>query len=175
MEEKRNGCIGCVDCGYCNFDGNASCEYLRNHGRVRPVRGKPGGGCVLYAKDYSAQAELEREHRWDREKAMELRCQGLDVGEISEMLGASINALTVFFHGRDVSEPDPTAWREPMEWDRAEEYMKLYRAGVNDKGAAMAMGLSPMTISKRRRQLGLERVPRKRKRGNENVQSGAEG
>ena len=165
MSECVNGCHGCVDSAGYHEGSNVSCEYQRNHGHVRPVPALEGGGCAIYAKTYEEQARLEREHRWDRKKASRLRRKGYEHKEIAKQVGASINALTVYFNGCDVPEPDPVPLREGAKWDREEEYMKLYNAGVNDRGAAFAMGLSVQTIGNRRRQLGLPRVARRKKRG----------
>lgn len=154
------GCGGCVDCGR----SIVSCDFLNNHGRVRPVPGKRGGGCVLKAKNYEKQAELEELYRWDPETAIRMKCDGVPIEEIAAQLGASPNALKVLFAGRDASAPDPTRIKTPEKWDREEEYLALYRAGMNDVQAGKEMGIHPNTISKQRRRLGLARVPRRRKK-----------
>lgn len=164
MSEIRHGCDGCVDAGYSNC-GDTTCEYLRNHARVRPVPAIPGGGCVLYAKTYDQQAELEREHYWDQARALDLLAEGKSVDEVAALVGASICAIGALMNGYILPEPDPAPLQAPVNWDREEEYLKLYHAGVNDRGAAFAMGVSPQTIGNYRRRLGLPMVPRTKKRG----------
>lgn len=158
--QVRSGCEGCIDCGR----SIVSCDYLNNHGRVRPVPGRKGGGCVLKAKSYEKQAELEQKFWWDPAAAIRMKCDGIPIEEISKELGASSNALKVLFAGRADAGADPTRVKKPEVWERAEEYLALYRAGMNDVQAGKEMGIHPNTISKQRRRLGLARVPRRRKK-----------
>lgn len=169
----HTGCQGCVDCGA----QLSYCEYLHNHGHVRPCPAGPSG-CVLKAATRDEQARLEKAHAWDTERAMRLLKEGTRLAEAARQVGASMNALQAWvarrapgmLHSlnRGAAAPDDgmaragersgaeEAGKTPRSWEREEEYRALYNKGLTDPEAARVMGLSTTMIYYRRRQLGLE-------------------
>ena len=93
--EYFKGCVGCIDAG----TSEQCCLFLSNHGRVRPVPALEGGGCLLKAKNWAEQAQLEIEHAWDQKKAKRLLDQDKTAKAVALAVGASPNAIKAMQHG----------------------------------------------------------------------------